>query len=47
MDVLTLISKKIGCYKVSLDCADRVVPLYSKFGFQKQEMQHYMTLNLI
>ncbi|XP_048731856.1 glucosamine 6-phosphate N-acetyltransferase-like [Ostrea edulis] len=42
VDVLTLLSKKVGCYKVSLECLDKMVPFYSKFGYVKEEGQNYM-----
>jgi glucosamine-phosphate N-acetyltransferase len=30
-------SRKEGCYKVILDCADKVIPFYEKLGFHKWE----------
>ncbi|XP_061167885.1 glucosamine 6-phosphate N-acetyltransferase-like isoform X2 [Saccostrea echinata] len=36
-DVLTLLSKKLGCYKVSVECHERMVPFYSKLGFIKEK----------
>nr|XP_022329013.1 glucosamine 6-phosphate N-acetyltransferase-like [Crassostrea virginica] len=42
VDVLTLLSRRVGCYKVSLECLDKMVPFYSKFGYVKEEGQNYM-----
>lgn len=42
LDVLTILSKKVGCYKVSLECKDKLVPFYSQFGYQKEDEQNYM-----
>lgn len=42
VDFLTLLSRHIGCYKVSLECKDPVVKFYSHFGFVKEEGQNYM-----
>ena len=30
-------AKNFGCYKVILDCSDKNVPFYEKFGFSVQE----------
>lgn len=30
-------SRKEGCYKVILDCAEKVIPFYEKLGFHKWE----------
>lgn len=30
-------AKKIGCYKIILDCRDELVPFYKKFGFNEYE----------
>ena len=30
-------SRKEGCYKVILDCAETVIPFYEKLGFRKWE----------
>ncbi|KAL5008297.1 hypothetical protein ScPMuIL_013878 [Solemya velum] len=42
VDVLTLLSKKVGCYKTSLECNDSMVQFYSQLGFVKEEGQNYM-----
>jgi glucosamine-phosphate N-acetyltransferase len=31
------VSRKAGCYKVILDCDERVIPFYEKLGFQRWE----------
>ncbi|XP_061167902.1 glucosamine 6-phosphate N-acetyltransferase-like isoform X2 [Saccostrea echinata] len=47
VDALTLLSKRLGCYMVSLECDDRVVPFYSKFGYVKEEEHNYMLRRFI
>ncbi|OWF37585.1 glucosamine 6-phosphate N-acetyltransferase-like isoform X1 [Mizuhopecten yessoensis] len=42
LDVLTILSKKVGCYKVSLECLDKLVPFYSQFGYKTEDKQNYM-----
>lgn len=42
LDVLTMMSKTVGCYKVSLECLDKLVPFYSQFGYAKEDEQNYM-----
>lgn len=42
LDVLTILSQKVDCYKVSLECKDEVVKFYQQFGFDKEEGQNYM-----
>lgn len=42
VDVLVLLSKKIGCYKVSLECKDAMVKFYTMFGFSHDEGQNYL-----
>ncbi|KAJ8309034.1 hypothetical protein KUTeg_013908 [Tegillarca granosa] len=41
-DVAFLLSRKVGCYKVSLECWDKMVPFYKSFGLVKEEGQNYM-----
>ena len=31
------IAQESGCYKVILDCENKLIPFYEKFGFQKKE----------
>lgn len=42
LDVLMLLSIKVGCYKVSLECKDKMVAFYEQFGYVKEEGQNYM-----
>lgn len=42
LDVLVALSKKIGCYKISLECKDPVIQFYSQFGFTATSGQNYM-----
>ena len=42
LDVLIALSKRIGCYKVSLECRDPMVQFYSQFGFNLPNGQNYM-----
>lgn len=44
LDVLIVLSKAIGCYKVSLECKDQMVKFYSQFGFNNPVDQNYMDL---
>jgi glucosamine-phosphate N-acetyltransferase len=38
-EALLRLARKIGCYKVILDCADNNVPFYEKFGYAPKERQ--------
>lgn len=42
LDVLTLLSKKLGSYKVTLDCKDKMIPFYNTFGFTKEEGNNFL-----
>ncbi|XP_041353252.1 glucosamine 6-phosphate N-acetyltransferase-like [Gigantopelta aegis] len=42
VDSMTLLSEKVGCYKVSLECRDPLVKFYSQFGFIRESNQNYM-----
>lgn len=33
LETLTSLSKRLGCYKTSLDCKLEVSPFYKKFGY--------------
>ncbi|XP_022305167.2 putative glucosamine 6-phosphate N-acetyltransferase [Crassostrea virginica] len=44
MDVTTILCKKVGCFRVSLHCKDKFVPLYKKFGFYIDELENIMWL---
>lgn len=42
LDILIVLSKHLGCYKVSLECRDPVVQFYSQFGFATTKGQNNM-----
>ncbi|KAK7103759.1 glucosamine 6-phosphate N-acetyltransferase-like [Littorina saxatilis] len=42
LDVLFILSKAVGCYKVSLECKDNMVQFYTLFGFTNPAGQNYM-----
>ncbi|XP_055354702.1 glucosamine 6-phosphate N-acetyltransferase-like [Paramacrobiotus metropolitanus] len=42
MDTATLLSKTLGCYKVSLECKDKLVGFYRQFGYQVDLGNNYM-----
>ena len=33
VETLTLLSEKLGCYKISLECKDENVKFYESFGY--------------
>lgn len=37
LSVLTLLSRRLGCYKTTLECKPLNVPFYQKFGFSPSE----------
>jgi len=37
VSVASHVAKKLGCYKLSLDCRDALIPFYSCIGFVKEE----------
>jgi len=37
-----MLSVKVGCYKVSLECKDKIAKFYEQFGYVKEEGQNYM-----
>lgn len=41
LTTLTLLSKKLGCYKLSLECSEENIPFYEKFGL-KPHTECYM-----
>ncbi|CAB3980558.1 Glucosamine 6-phosphate N-acetyltransferase [Paramuricea clavata] len=41
VESLTLLGGKLGCYKISLDCKEPLIPYYSKFGYKKEDV-HYL-----
>ncbi|XP_028398780.1 glucosamine 6-phosphate N-acetyltransferase-like [Dendronephthya gigantea] len=41
VESLTLLAKNLGCYKISLDCNEALVPYYNKFGYKKEDV-HFL-----
>jgi len=42
---LVLLAKELGCYKLSLDCRDAMIPFYETFGFVKESgNSNFMTI---
>jgi len=42
---MVLLAKQLGCYKLSLDCKDNMIPFYETFGFTKEEGNgNFMTI---
>lgn len=39
VEKLINVARKAGCYKVILDCNEKLVPFYQKFGFKKHEIE--------
>lgn len=35
LETLTMLGKKLGCYKISLDCTPDMASYYKKFGYQE------------
>ena len=35
LETLTMLGKKLGCYKISLDCTSEMSGYYKKFGYQE------------
>lgn len=31
---VTLLAKELGCYKMSLECKDRLIPFYKSLGYK-------------
>lgn len=46
VDRLLAESRKEGCYKVILDCAEKVIPFYEKMGFHKWERAMRIDLDI-
>eukprot|EP00794_Sanderia_malayensis_P020229 gene20229-22205_t len=42
VETLTLLSKKIGCYKTSLECTENLIPFYNQFGFDREGGRTYL-----
>ena len=43
LGLVTKLSKKLGCYKCTLECTEENRPFYEKFGYVK-DSEHYMQL---
>jgi len=43
LGVITKLSKKLGCYKTSLECKTDNLPFYEKFGYKK-DPEHFLQL---
>ncbi|KAJ1500746.1 hypothetical protein HMI55_003750, partial [Coelomomyces lativittatus] len=39
LNALTSIGKKVGCYKIILNCAENNITFYEKCGFVKKEVE--------
>ena len=39
IEALMDVAEELGCYKVILDCSEKNVPFYEKFGLQRKEVQ--------
>lgn len=37
VSALTLLSKKLNCYKITLECAPKNVAFYQKFGYSASD----------
>ncbi|ESP02946.1 hypothetical protein LOTGIDRAFT_212480 [Lottia gigantea] len=44
LETLTLLAEKLGCYESSLECEQKNITYYSKFGYQVEPNDQYMTL---
>ncbi|XP_043246293.1 glucosamine 6-phosphate N-acetyltransferase-like [Amphibalanus amphitrite] len=43
--VITLLAKRLHCYKITLDCKDVMIPFYSKMGYTNEAGRaNYMTI---
>ena len=47
IETLKFIGKKVGCYKIILDCSEKNIPFYVKCGFTQKEfeMAYYIPEN--
>ena len=43
LETLILLAEKVNCNEVSLECKDRTVDFYARFGFELQNGLRYMT----
>lgn len=40
--VLVQLAKKLGVYKLSLECKDKLIPFYSKFGYKLDDGNNFL-----
>lgn len=41
-ETLVSLAKKLGVYKLSLECKDDLIPFYEKFGYKKDEGNNFL-----
>jgi len=45
LSVTTLLAKHLGCYKITLDCRDIMIPFYESLGYEKEASNgNFMTV---
>ena len=42
VETLMLLAKKVGCYKISLECKDPLLSYYTQFGLKLEDGQNYL-----
>ncbi|XP_058968435.2 glucosamine 6-phosphate N-acetyltransferase-like [Pocillopora verrucosa] len=42
VETLILLGKKLGCYKISLECKDPLLTFYTQFGLKHEDKQNYL-----
>ena len=42
VETQALLAETLGCYKISLDCKEQLIPFYGKFGFKMEDGIHYL-----
>ena len=47
LDVVVQLSKRLGCYKISLECKDHLRKHYEQFGFVLEQGQNYLCRRFI
>lgn len=40
--MLTLLAQELGCYKISLECKDKLIKYYETFGYHLDEGNNFM-----
>jgi len=47
LTVVTLLAKKLECYKITLDCRDQMISFYESLGYTKEASNgNFMTVRL-